>query len=99
VQFTRELARRAPHVVVSCVSPGFSRTDLGREAKGLFRIFLGLARPFQQPPERGADVMTQALNQRVSGAYFRGARQLAPSKLALDDAAAARLWDLSERWL
>jgi len=99
VQFTRELARRAPHVVVSCVSPGFLRTDLGREAKGLFRIFLGLARPFQQPPERGADVVTQALNQRVSGAYFRGGRQVAPSKLALDDAAAARLWDLSERWL
>ena len=99
VLFTRELARRAPEVVVSCVSPGFLRTDLGREAKGMFRIFLGLARPFQQTPERGADVVTQVLDQRVSGAYFRGARQVAPSKLALDDAAAAKLWDLSERWL
>ena len=99
VLFTRELARRAPEVVVSCVSPGFLRTDLGRQAKGSFRIFLGLARPFQQSPDQGADVVTQALGQRVSGAYFRGAKQVAPSKLALDDTAAAKLWDLSEQWL
>lgn len=98
VLFTRELARRAPDVVASCVSPGFLHTDLGREAKGLFRIFLGLARPFQQTPDQGADVVTKALNQRVSGAYFRGARKVAPSKLALDDVA-TRLWDMSERWL
>lgn len=99
VLFTRELARRAPDVVASCVSPGFLRTDLGREAKGSFRIFLGLARPFQQSPERGADVVIQALSQRVSGAYMRGVRQVAPSKLALDGGDAARLWDLSQPWL
>jgi hypothetical protein len=29
------------------MSPGFLRTDLGREAKGFFRFFLGLSRPFQ----------------------------------------------------
>ena len=93
--FTRELARRAPDVVASCVSPGFLRTGLGREARGSFRVFLALSRPFQQPAERGAEAVVHALDQRVTGAYFRGMRQAEPSKLALDDAAAARLWALS----
>lgn len=93
--FTRALARRSPDVIVSCVSPGFLRTDLGRDAKGFFRVFLTLARPFQQSPERGADAVIHAMEARVTGAYFRGMRQVAPSQLALDDAAAARLWELS----
>ena len=95
VLFTRELARRAPDVVVSCVSPGFLRTDLGREARGAFRVFLTLARPFQRPAAQGAEAVMSAMDQRVTGAYFRGMRQLAPSKLAQDEAAAARLWELS----
>lgn len=93
--FTRELARRSPDVIVSCVSPGFLRTDLGRDAKGFFRVFLTLARPFQQSPERGSEAVIHSVDARATGAYFRGMRQVAPSKLALDDAAAARLWELS----
>jgi len=95
VLFTRELARRSPDVVVSCVSPGFLRTDLGRDAKGFFRVFLTLARPFQQSPERGSEAVIHAMEARATGAYFRGSRQVTPSKLALDDAASARLWELS----
>ena len=97
--FTRELARRAAAVVVSCVSPGFLRTGLGRDARGSFRIFLKLARPFQQSPEKGAEAVAAMVNGRVTGAYFRGSKQAEPSKLALDDGAAARLWELSARWL
>jgi retinol dehydrogenase 12 len=99
VMFTRELARRAPDVVASCVSPGFLRTGLGREARGAFRIFLRLARPFQQTPERGAGAVAAVIERRLTGAYFRGPRPVAPSKLALDDAAGARLWELSARRL
>ena len=95
LMFTRELARRAPDVVASCVSPGFLRTGLGREARGSFRVFLTLARPFQQSAERGALAVVHALDQRVTGAYFRGMRQAEPSKLARDEAAAERLWTLS----
>lgn len=97
--FTRDLARRSPGVIVSCVSPGFLRTDLGRDAKGLFRVFLTLARPFQQSPERGAEAVIQAIDAGATGAYFRGMQHVAPSKLALDDAAAARLWELSSNAL
>jgi NAD(P)-dependent dehydrogenase (short-subunit alcohol dehydrogenase family) len=95
VLFTRELARRAPEVVASCVSPGFMRTDLGRDARGVFRVFLTLARPFQSSAGEGAVAVTDVLNRRVTGGYFRGTKQVAPSRLALDDAAAARLWELS----
>jgi NAD(P)-dependent dehydrogenase (short-subunit alcohol dehydrogenase family) len=95
VLFTRELARRSPDVIVTCVSPGFLRTDLGRDAKGFFGVFLTLARPFQQSPERGAEAVIHAIEARATGAYFRGRTHVAPNKLALDDAAAARLWELS----
>jgi NAD(P)-dependent dehydrogenase (short-subunit alcohol dehydrogenase family) len=95
LMFTRELARRAPDVVVSCASPGFLRTGLGREARGSFRVFLTLARPLQRSPERGAQAVVDALDQRLTGAYFRGGKQAAPSKLAQDDPAARRLWELS----
>ncbi len=95
VLLTREMARRSPGVIVSCVSPGFLRTDLGRDAKGFFRAFLTLARPFQRSPERGADAVIQAMEARATGVYFRGTRQVAPSKLALDDTSSARLWELS----
>jgi NAD(P)-dependent dehydrogenase (short-subunit alcohol dehydrogenase family) len=99
ILFTRELARRSPEIAATCVSPGFLRTDLGREARGAFRVFLALVRPFQRSPEHGAAAVIGAMTSRLSGAYFRGTRQVAPSKLALDDAAAARLWELSARWL
>lgn len=99
VLFTRELAKRAPSITATCVSPGFLRTDLGREARGSFRVFLTLARPFQRTAEHGAQAVVAAINSGVSGAYFRGTRQVAPSKLALDDATAARLWELSARRL
>jgi NAD(P)-dependent dehydrogenase (short-subunit alcohol dehydrogenase family) len=99
VLFTRQLARRAPEVTATCISPGFLRTDLGREARGTFRVFLALARPFQRSPEQGADAVIQVLEKRESGAYFRGTRQVAPGRLTQDDAAAARLWDLGVNWL
>jgi NAD(P)-dependent dehydrogenase (short-subunit alcohol dehydrogenase family) len=99
VLFTRELARRSPDVAVSCVSPGFLRTDLGRDAKGFFRVFLTLARPLQQSPERGSESVIHAMEARATGAYFRGRRQVTPSKLALDDAVSARLWELSAKSL
>ena len=95
LMFTRELARRAPNLVVSCVSPGFLRTDLGREARGGFRVFLALSRPFRRSAERGAQNVIAALNQRVTGAYFRGSTSVAPSKLAQNGSAASRLWNLS----
>jgi len=35
------------------------------------------------------------LETNTTGAYFRGMKEAAPSMLAQDDAAAARMWDVS----
>ena len=97
VLFTAELARRVRDrgIAVNCVSPGFLRTDLGREAPGFFRLFLGLSRPFRKPPEVGAAAVIKAAETDATGRYFRGTALAEPSHLARDPKAAARLWELS----
>lgn len=97
ILFTAELARRVQDrgVAVNCVSPGFLRTDLGREATGFFRLFLGLSRPFRKPPEVGAAAVIKVAEAEGTGGYFRGTAQVEPSLLARDSWAAARLWELS----
>ena len=103
VLFTAELARRlaGTGVTANCLSPGFVRTGLGRDATGAFRVFLRLARPFQASPEAGADtpvyLATAPEVAEVSGGYFVRYRPAAPSALARDPAAAERLWRLSAR--
>jgi NAD(P)-dependent dehydrogenase (short-subunit alcohol dehydrogenase family) len=97
VLFTAELARRVPQTAirVNSLSPGFLRTDLGREATGFFRVFLGLSAPFRKPAEVGATAVLKVAEAEGSGLYFRGAKPAEPSGLARDAGAAARLWDLS----
>jgi retinol dehydrogenase-12 len=101
VLFTHELARRlaGTGVTANCLSPGFVRTDLGRDATGVFRLFLRLARPFQSSPEAGAEtsvyLATSPAGAEVSGGYFEKCRPAEPSALSMDPAAAKRLWQLS----
>lgn len=97
VLFTRELARRAAErgVAVNCMSPGFLRTDLGREATGSFRLFLKLARPFQKSPELAAEAVVGVAGSELQGRYFRGSIPAEPSALARDESAAVRLWDIT----
>lgn len=99
ILFTRELAIRMARrgILVNCLSPGFLRTNLGREATGTFRAFLTLARPFRRPPEVGAAAIASAMAANKTGAYFRGTKEAAPSALAQDPEAAKRLWDISWR--
>jgi NAD(P)-dependent dehydrogenase (short-subunit alcohol dehydrogenase family) len=100
VLFTRELAHRlGSGVTANAVSPGFLRTDLGRDARGAFRFFLAIARPFQSAPEVGAESLLQLSTSpdlaATTGAYFNRMREKPPSALACDDEAARRLWELS----
>jgi NAD(P)-dependent dehydrogenase (short-subunit alcohol dehydrogenase family) len=97
ILFTTELARRTAGmgVAVNCMSPGFLRTDLGREARGFFRFFLVLSRPFQQPPQGGAAAVIKVAESDVSGRYFKGSVLAEPSALAQEATAGARLWELS----
>jgi NAD(P)-dependent dehydrogenase (short-subunit alcohol dehydrogenase family) len=101
ILFTHELARRlaGTGMTANCLSPGFVRTELGREATGAFRVFLRLARPFQTSPEAGAQtsvyLATSPAVTEVSGRYFEKSTPAEPSALSQDPAAAKRLWQLS----
>jgi retinol dehydrogenase-12 len=101
ILFTHELARRlaGTGVTANCLSPGFVRTDLGREATGAFRVFLRLARPFQSNPKAGAQtsvyLATSPQVAEVSGRYFEKSTPAHPSALSQDPAAAKQLWQLS----
>ncbi len=103
IWFVRELARRVPprEITANCVSPGFVRTGLAREATGGFKVFTKISKPFQKSPASAAQGPVHLACApdlaNVSGAYFRGVRQSEPSAVARDDAAAAKLWSLSAR--
>ncbi len=99
VLFTRELAGRldGSRVTVNALHPGLVATNFAarmpRVVQWTFRLF-GLS------PERGARtaiyLATAADVEGVSGKYFYKQKEVRPAAAALDDAAAHRLWELSE---
>jgi retinol dehydrogenase-14 len=101
--FTFELARRlrGTSVTANVVHPGVTRTAFGAEDQArLYAATGGLARPFMRSPERGADTVIWAASSPelggVSGRYFHDRRPKRPSPRSLDEATAARLWQVSE---
>lgn len=105
VLYTRELARRwsGRGVRVNAVHPGVVNTRIAADgdARGLIRLLWDLGRPFMLTPEDGAKttihVATSDEGGAVSGRYFARSAQVRPSKFALDDELAARLWEASEQ--
>ena len=103
ILFTRELARRldGTGVTANCAHPGVVRTGFGREGKPLLRLGTTLARPFFLSPERGADTIVYlASSPEVAGetgGYYVKRQRREPSAAARDDAAARKLWDISEK--
>jgi retinol dehydrogenase 12 len=102
ILFTRELARRlaGSPMTANCAHPGLVRTRFGREVRGPMRVGVTLARPFMLSPQRGAaTIVYLATSPEVAGAtggYYVKCRLREPSPAARDDAAARRLWQLSE---
>jgi retinol dehydrogenase-12 len=105
VLFTRELARRNdPDVLTAnALHPGFVGSNFAREGDlGLFgTIAMPLIRPFAISSEKGAltsiYLATSPDVEGITGQYFIKGKALPPAKPALDDAAAARLWEISEK--
>lgn len=102
VLFSRELARRlrTSGVRVNAVHPGFVASGFGKNTPGwLSRVFTWAA-PLARSEEEGARtsifVATSPTVAGLSGRYFSNEREVQPAPFALDDAAAARLWRLSE---
>lgn len=101
--FTYELARRlrGAGVTFNCVNPGLIRTNLGRDARGSFRYFLAVLRPFMKSAQRAAnDVLYLAASadvEGVSGKFFTGQKETRTSPAMYEAGAVQRLWDLSEQ--
>ena len=103
VLFTRELARRLADtgVTANALHPGIVRTGVWREARGLLGLLVGLGKPFMVSSERGAaPVVHLAIAPELagrSGSYFDRQREVSAAPAALDDGAAIRLWEVSEK--
>ena len=103
ILFTRELARRLAGmgVTANCLHPGVVATRFGDNAGGLLGLMMPLVKRLSISPERGAQTIVHLAAspevEGVSGLYFAKCAPVTPSAAARDDAAAAKLWDASER--
>ncbi|MCS6898687.1 MAG: SDR family oxidoreductase [Myxococcales bacterium] len=100
VLFSRELARRAgPKVHSYVLHPGVIASDIWRHVPWGIRHILSL---FMLSNEEGARTTlycaTSPAVRDQTGLYYDACKERTPSRIALDDALAARLWEQSERW-
>jgi len=104
ILFTRELARRWADtgVTANAVHPGFVASSFGRDGDtGRFGALLfPLLKPFALSAEQGARTQVYVASAPelagVTGGYWVKSAPATPSAAAQDDAAAARLWQVSE---
>ena len=104
VLFTRELARRLKEsgstVTANCLHPGFVRTNFTVGSGVMHWVFRQMAKVAAISPEQGAQTSIYLASSPevagTSGGYFAKSRPGKPTAAARDDAAARRLWTLSE---
>jgi len=102
VLFTYELARRLPAsaVTANALHPGVVRTSFGADdPAGVQRLLMPLVRPFMKTPAQGAATSIHLASspdvEGVTGRYFANSKPRRSSKRSYDEAAAARLWQVS----
>jgi len=102
VLFTYELAKRlqASAVTANALHPGVVSTSFGAEdPRGIQRLIIPLARPFMKSPAQGAATSIHLASspdlEQVTGRYFANSKPKRSSKRSYDEAAAARLWQVS----
>jgi NAD(P)-dependent dehydrogenase (short-subunit alcohol dehydrogenase family) len=105
IYFTTELTRRlaGTGVTVNALHPGTIRSGFGGDgdAGGFFGWGIKVARPFMAGPVKGAETSVYLASapevEGVTGQFFTKCKPTTPSKAARDDAAATRLWAVSEQ--
>ncbi len=105
VLFTRELARRNdPDVLTAnALHPGFVASNFAKEGDLGFlgNYVMPLLRPFALSQQKGAltsiYLATSPDVEGITGQYFIKGKAVQPAAPALDEAAAARLWEISEK--
>jgi NAD(P)-dependent dehydrogenase (short-subunit alcohol dehydrogenase family) len=103
ILFTRELARRlaGTGVTANCFHPGFVGSGFAHNNGWLMGFAMTIGRLFARSPEKGAETLVWLADSadvnQVSGGYFVDERERRPAPAARDDAAARRLWEISEQ--
>jgi NAD(P)-dependent dehydrogenase (short-subunit alcohol dehydrogenase family) len=102
VLFTYELAKRLQGIPITAnaVHPGVVSTSFGAEdPASLQRVFIPFLRPFMKTPARGAATSIHVASapdlEQVSGRYFADSKPKKTARRSYDEAAAARLWQVS----
>ncbi|MCP4547540.1 MAG: SDR family oxidoreductase [bacterium] len=101
ILFTREFARRlrGSKVTVNCLHPGVVASRFGSSGPVGMRLVYKLLRPILLSNERGADTVIHLASspevEGVSGEYFVGRIEKAPSRRARNGEAASGLWKAS----
>ena len=103
IYFTRELARRLEGKGVSAFAlhPGVIATGFAMDGdvSGPLAWLFRWIRPFLLTPEKGAATTVHLATapdlDRFSGGYFERCKPADPARVAQDDEAARRLWDVS----
>lgn len=103
VLFTHELARRldGTGVTANALHPGYVNSRFGRDGDVSYERLMSLGgRAFAITPERGARTSVYLASSPdavgTTGGYYARCRPAAVSRAARDDAAARRLWAMSE---
>ena len=96
ILFAAEAARRWPDITSVSFHPGVVRTNFG--AGRIIRLYYRYA-PFLVTPEKAGALLVWLMTTDglTNGAYYVGHHERKPSAHANDPAAAARLWEASEK--
>jgi NAD(P)-dependent dehydrogenase (short-subunit alcohol dehydrogenase family) len=103
ILFTRELAKRlaGTNVTANALHPGVVRTHIGQSnafARAVGQlIMLAIAIPATEGAKTSIYLATAPEVEGQSGGYYKECHLAAPKPQALDDASAARLWEVSEQ--
>jgi retinol dehydrogenase 14 len=102
VLFTYQLVKvlRGSTVTANVLHPGVVRTAFGaRDPSRGQRLFVPLLRPFMRSPGHGAATPIHLASSpdldRTTGRYFANSKATRSSRRSYDEAAAARLWQVS----
>ncbi len=103
ILFTYQLSRRlrGTGVTANCLNPGVVATRMLADYMGVPLAGAALARTFGAKPEEGAETSIYLASapevEPVTGKYFERKQPTASSRASYDEAAARRLWEVSER--
>ena len=102
IAFTYELARRlqGSGVTANCLHPGVVATGFGQTYGGAMSWLIKIAHVFMIDPKKGAETSVYLASSKdvegVTGKYYDKCKAVPSTKVSYDQAAAKRLWEVSE---